>query len=462
MTKLKVRTPAELISAVPFLIGFHPADSLVAAAVKGARLAFAARIDLPEPGVPDLEARAPVVHLATLIAEQAPEGIVLIGYGDSARVTPSLHHLSRALTSAGLRIIDEFRVAEGRFWSYLCTNPSCCPVEGTPCDPPDSVVATEATFAGAVALPSRKDLESQLAPVTGDDRTAMDEADVRAQRRMAELLKGGRGKERPSPPPPITDAGASAPARVSSTATRHFTLSLFDPSVFEPSAQPLGWDERLRLRAGRIAVREAERRYRTGGRLTDDEVAWLGLLLESVAVRDYAWIRSGVDDWQAALWSDIVRRVHPQRVPAPASLLAFIAWRTGRGPLASIAVDRALDADPGCALACAINAALFLAIPPSSVDGWPMPVGSPARLPGGKTVACPETGQRRAGDKRPAGDKPQAGDNRRAGDKRPAGDKPQAGDNRRAGDNRPAGGRARPSAGHSGRGWHSGHRSRRT
>lgn len=377
MTKLKVRTPADLISAVPFLIGFHPADSLVVAAVKGAQLAFAARIDLPEPGVPDLEARAPVLHLATLIAEQAPEGIVLIGYGESTRVTPSLLHLSRTLAAAGLRIIDEFRVTDGRYWSYLCTNPSCCPTEGTPCAPPDSLVATEATFAGAVALPSRKDLEAQLAPLTGDDRIAMGEADVRALNRMIELLQGEQGNERR----PITNATTTSASAPGPSAPQHFALPVFDPS-----ARPTGREERLKLRAGRIAVREAEHRYRTGGRLTDDEVAWLGLLLECLPVRDYAWIRSGMDDWQVTLWSDMVRRADPQRVPAPASLLAFIAWRTGRGPLASIAVDRALDADQTYALAAAINAALFLATPPSSVDGWPTPVGSPLRLSGEETV----------------------------------------------------------------------------
>ncbi|MEV4640276.1 DUF4192 domain-containing protein [Actinoplanes sp. NPDC049548] len=356
MTKLKVRTPADLISAVPYLIGFHPENSLVVAAVKGSHLAFVARIDLPEPGVPELEARAPILHLATLVAEQQPEGITLIGYGRPARVTPSLLDLSSALTKAGLRIVDEFRVADGRYWSFLCTKASCCPEEGTPCDPPDSVLAAEATYAGAVALPSRSDLEAQLAPVTGDQREGMNEAQTRALDRLVKLIPSEDDVARPSAEPePI---GPLLSGR---------RMSRCKPEV---------------LRAGRVAVREAERRYRSGGRLTNDEVAWLGLLLVATDVRDYAWVRMGTDDWQVAFWSDVVRRVEPEYVAPPASLLAFIAWRTGRSALASIAVDRALEADRDYALAHMINAALFSAIPPSAVDGWPTPIGGWESLSG--------------------------------------------------------------------------------
>lgn len=336
MTKLKVRTPGELISAVPYLIGFHPADSLVVAAIKEGLLAFAARIDLPQPGVPDTEARAPVLHLATIVAEQQPQSITIIGYGDSDRVTPSLRTLSEALKRAGVPIIDEFRVADGRYWSYLCTKPSCCPPEGNLCDPPNSVLAVEATFAGAVALASRSILEERLAPATGDERAAMDEADRLALSRLREMT-------------------AKAP---------------------EPGNEEVPEDvriERMMIRAGRAAIRHAERTARAGNRLTDDEIAWLGHLMTSVQIRDYAWIRSGTRDCEISLWSDVVRRVNPERVPAPASLLAFIAWRAGMGPLATIAVERALDADPTYSMAETMVATLYAAVPPSTVDGWPNP-----------------------------------------------------------------------------------------
>ena len=49
-SQLAVRSPADLIAAVPYLLGFHPADSVVAVALRGRQIIFAARADLPEPG----------------------------------------------------------------------------------------------------------------------------------------------------------------------------------------------------------------------------------------------------------------------------------------------------------------------------------------------------------------------------------------------------------------------------
>ncbi|MFI5495508.1 DUF4192 domain-containing protein [Actinoplanes sp. NPDC051859] len=367
MTKLKVRTPADLIAAVPFLLGFHPSESLVVAAVRDARLAFAARIDLPDLGLSHIEARAPVLHLASRIVEQKPEAITLIGYGDSTRVTPSLLRLSHALADAGVRIMDEFRVADGRFWSYLCADRTCCPEEGRPCHSADSVLAAEATFAGAVALPSRADVVSQLAPLGGAARAAMDAADERARARLHALIEPAATPTEPSHEVNAVERTIARPAETGWATTTPVS-----------STKGLHRSERLALRAGRIAVRSAEHRYRSGGRLTDDEVAWLGYLLAFLPVRDYAWIRSGTDDWQVALWSDVVRRVHPERVSAPASLLAFITWRAGQGALAAIAVERALDADPQYSLAQTMNATLFRAISPSVLSGWPTPNGQPA------------------------------------------------------------------------------------
>jgi hypothetical protein len=130
-------------------------------------------------------------------------------------------------------------------------------------------------------------------------------------------------------------------------------------------------------RAGRKAVREAERCYRSGGRLPDDEIAWLGLLLLHVPVRDYAWTRTRTEEWELGLWSDVVRRVEPAYVPAPASLLAFVAWRSGSGVLASVAVERALDEQGDYSLAMLVHQALVNGVHPAVMDGWPAVAGAP-------------------------------------------------------------------------------------
>lgn len=470
MTTLKVSSPAELISAVPFLVGFHPADSLTVVAMHGPRVVFAVRTDLPEHGTPDEQAKAAVLHLARVVLKQQVHAVTIIGYGEESRATPAVLRISDVFRKAGLTIVDELRVTDDRYWSYLCTDLSCCPEEGRPCEPLDSVVAAEATFAGAVALPNREALEAQLAAVTGDDREAMTAATARAMLRLAALA--ALASERPPQPQPDQtasdsqrahsrpaaesspsvdqhdrrpeesedaagsehphrsgdrpdlrpdaapgdaappDAGRPGPALAADaahdlkaaeaawagmglsrprSAELHLerviwaSLGVAPPVAEEPGPATEGagllteGDHFLALirNAGRMAVREAERCYSTGGRLTDDDAAWLGVLLLHMPVRDYAWTRTRTQEWELALWSDLTRRVEPSYLPAPAALLAFVAWRTGLGPLASVAVERALDQKPDYSLAVLLHRAIAIGLPPSALDGWPVVQGMP-------------------------------------------------------------------------------------
>ena len=319
-TSLKISSPAELLAAVPYLLGFHPSDSVTVVAFRGGRVHFAGRHDLPPPDSDSDDARAAAAHLAAVVAREAADGAVVIGYGAPARVTPAVLRTAEALRRVDVPTFDVLRVTGGRFWSYLCDGDDGCPDEGWPCPPEHSAIAAAATYAGHVALPDRDTLVAQLAPVGG---AAMAAATVRARERLSGLA----------------DRDAGVGRRVH--------------------------------RAGRTAVRDAERRYRSGGRLSDDEVAWLGVLLADVAVRDYAWERVGLDPWQLTLWTDVVRRVEPAYVPAPAALLGFAAWRSGVGALAWAAVERSLEQDPAYGMAQTLREILTYAVSPAMVDGWP-------------------------------------------------------------------------------------------
>ncbi|MGY0004213.1 DUF4192 domain-containing protein [Micromonospora sp. I033] len=169
--RLAVRSPADLVAAVPYLLGFHPADSVVVVAVRGRRVVFAARGDLPEPG---RDPRPPARHLAEVVARQGTDAATVIGYGPALRVTGAVDAVGEALDRAGLLVLDALRVTDGRWWSYLCAEPSCCPPEGTPYDPAASQVSAAAVFAGQVALPDRAALAAQVPPERGE-RLADDE-----------------------------------------------------------------------------------------------------------------------------------------------------------------------------------------------------------------------------------------------------------------------------------------------
>jgi hypothetical protein len=323
---LMVRSPADLINAVPYLIGFHPADSITVVAFRTGRVIFAGRQDLPPPDRTPAEARAEAQQMAEVIVRQDADAATVIGYGEAPRATAAVLRTAEALRRMDLPVLDELRVTGGRYWSYACTDQQCCPSEGTPCAPEQSALAASATFAGQVALPDREALVAQVAAVTGEEREAMAAATARAQARLSGLLN------------------------------RELHESTF---------------ARLVRRAGRTAVRDAERHYRSGRRLSDDDAAWLGVLLIDTPVRDYAWERTGQQDWRLTLWTDVLRRVEPAYVPAPACLLGFAAWRLGMGALACAAVDRALAQEPLYPMAKLLEEALGRGLSPALVSDWP-------------------------------------------------------------------------------------------
>ncbi|EWS99935.1 hypothetical protein N865_19640 [Intrasporangium oryzae NRRL B-24470] len=78
-TTLRLRSPGELITAIPYLLGFEPARSLVAVALKDGRLGLTSRIDLPDPGEPGRAARV----LMPALRRENPDQVILIGYEDT-------------------------------------------------------------------------------------------------------------------------------------------------------------------------------------------------------------------------------------------------------------------------------------------------------------------------------------------------------------------------------------------
>ncbi|MDT4989331.1 MAG: hypothetical protein QOI74_3425 [Micromonosporaceae bacterium] len=320
--RVVLRTPADLLAAVPYLLGFHPADSVVAVGLSRGRVVFSARADLPVPTAPPDEANAVADHLGAVLARQGVQVALIVGYGSAAAVTRTVLALRMVLLGYRIGTGDILRVEDGRYFSYGCRAAGCCPADGTPFDMAGTEIAAVATYAGVVALPDRATLAADLAPVTGSEREAVDRATERAARRFT------------------TAAGAGDPI-----ASR---------------------------RTGGRALNRAVRRHADGGRLSDAEVGRLTVLLTRTDVRDLYWSRitSAGDrlDAHLALWRDLTRRARPDLVAAPATLFAYASWRAGNGALARVAIDRALDADPAYRLALLLGEALDHGLPPSTLD----------------------------------------------------------------------------------------------
>ena len=254
--------------------------------------------------------------------------VIGVGYGPGDRVTPVADALAAVLRRDGPRLRELMRVEDGRYWSYLCASPDCCPADGVRFDVRANAAAAAMTVAGLVAYPDRAALASTLAPVTGAAAAAMEQATSRARAREAGLT-------------------GQAPGRTGGSAT--------GPVVV----------------AGRRAVADALAVYRAGGQLTDDDqLAWLSVVLAHLPVRDDAWSRMDPAhrDAHLRLWTDVVRRARCSLLAAPASLLAFTAWQSGEGALANIAIDRALAADPHYSLALLLRDIMDAGVPPSAAQ----------------------------------------------------------------------------------------------
>lgn len=215
-TTMHLRSPGELIAAVPFILGFEPAGSLVAIALKDGRVGLTSRIDLPDTAV---DALMPALR------RKAPDHVILIGYQDATgAAVPVLDAFAAALTNEGIGIRDRLLVAEGRWRSLECTNDACCPPEGTPLDLDEAATAVASEFVGQgiAPLPDRAALAVQLEPT---DKTRLVGALLerpRPRRVLQPRVVGGlwaRLLDAGEDPPEIMAQDASWAARTGETST---------------------------------------------------------------------------------------------------------------------------------------------------------------------------------------------------------------------------------------------------
>jgi hypothetical protein len=322
--RIRVSSVAGFLAVVPHLLGFHPSKSIVVVGLdtRRGRIVLGFRYDLPEP--PDAARSRDITdHAVAVLRKRRIKTVIVAGYGAGTLVTPVAEQFRPALRDAGIRLRDLLRVEDGRYWSYICQDPACCPPDGVLFDGPTHPAAAALDAAGLPARPDRAALAGTLAPLGGRDAESMIQATQRAQLRADELIASS-----------------------------------------SPPGSP--W---LMVEAGREAVRNAIRIYRHGGQITDHgQLAWITVAVADLRVRDDAWARMEPRHRAAhrRLWADVVRHAQEPFVPAPASLLAFTAWQSGEGALANVAIERALAADPDYSMAHLLGQALDAGLPPSA------------------------------------------------------------------------------------------------
>ena len=310
---MSVTAIEDLACALPHLLGFRPVESLVVVALEGPRdqLTFTLRLDLPEPDDVDAVVDVCAERMLAAGADEVLAFVVTEAADPVAGQLPGgdlIEALQRAVVTP---LRDAFLLRGGRIWSYLCPDPTCCPVDGRPVDD-SSPVATTLAAAGVVAGRSpyrdRDEIVAAAQPVDGAEAVAITAAVERLD-----------------------------PARVR---------------------------ERYERELPALLARSAE-----GGRgLDHDEAALLGCAWHQGDLRDevLAALARGVPGADALVRA--VARLMPAPYDTPAAaMLGWLAYAEGSGVLAAAALARARATDPGYSLAVLLEDALNRQLPPSAL-----------------------------------------------------------------------------------------------
>lgn len=309
---VRLGTPSELVASLPAMLGFVPEESVVAIGMHRrdgrSRVGGMARVDLaPDDGSHDPAETDRLLAAAVRdrLGRTGPDSLMIVVVSDREPGDRPPHAgLVDALTAAfaELRVpvtgaVWAARVVAGADWRCY----DDCGCRGSLPDPTGTLAAAETAATGRITYASRAEVEAALAPETAS-----------GGRRRREL---------------VDDAHQAA---------------LTDRELSGLGAA------RRDLDAVRHAAAEAGR----GVALTEEEIARLGVALCDPRVRDVCLgFAAGHDDavdpdHARALWTVLLRAVPAPEVAEPATLLAFAALDDGGGAELTVALERAMDADP--------------------------------------------------------------------------------------------------------------------
>ncbi len=318
VSRLRARTPADLLGVVPYLLGFHPTESLVLVLLGARHVVMTARMDLA--------ALADPVELAAYLEDlrrgQQAAGLIIIAYSRSEQARSDTLRLAAELDDAVL--VDALLADGERWWSVLCDG-VCCPAEGTPYDATSDPLSAAAVYAGLSALPDRQALEALVA---GPRDTDVRGLEVLADDTLAEL------------------AGTSVGTRKRLVRRLIQQLLTTGPGTADDSA---AFDHPV---------------------LSDAESIRLAVLVHNIEVRDVAWAQLTREqaDLHVALWQHVVVRTPPWLAPAPLCLLGISAWVAGNGALQNCCIERVERIDPDYSMASLLADINRRALPPSYWD----------------------------------------------------------------------------------------------
>lgn len=308
-----VKTPADLVSAVPFLIGYHPTNSLVVISVKDDALEMAMRIDMPTNEQPAPAGAFDL--LASHLVKDNAKGALLIAYSDDRENNKAvLWQLHEAVLKTDVVIREMLEVSDGKFRSLLCSDESCCPADGNELPEFESSVITAEQVAQGKVLPFAN----------------------------------------------VADMSASLASNELATETEFVELV---KSLHDKLVPPFG--SGARQREGANALCEWKAQLEAGQTIPKELKALVIASLQDIQVRDYAL---GLFDDDAEMaksgYCDLMKSAPVDFVAPLASLASAYAYENGEGALAHRLLDRAIEENPEYSLARLLRRVFS--------SGWPV------------------------------------------------------------------------------------------
>ncbi|MER5964340.1 DUF4192 domain-containing protein [Streptomyces sp. NPDC002057] len=383
--QITLRGPAELADALPFMLGFHPTDSVVLAALHGEHGRFGGRVRLGIPRSPR-EWASTADHLAECLVEggarsgSRPDGIVVFLCQDPAagetgrsvmeRLRPFAQRLRTACGALDIPVYEALCISDGLYFSYCCPDARCCPPDGTPLAlSGTSVMAAAAAYAGVQVRGSLRDMEGRFKPSGGpreeEQRAALDATSASI---VPRILEDAEGRER-------QDVRETT-VRLAREVLRRFANPQNPQSQKTAPAGPTApiapAGRAVPAGAGRAVVWTAEGDAADDALVGTDEAAALIIGLQDRVTRDRAaeWMEGWEGKAALRLWRVLARRCvtpYQEHAAAPLTLAGWAAWSTGDEPTARVALGLALDADPEYVFAQLLHQACNEGLDPESL-----------------------------------------------------------------------------------------------
>jgi len=299
---MTITQPEHIIHAVPYLLGFHPQESVVLIWIQHGSIVLTQRYDVDTP--------APVAVLQSA-ADRVDATDVFICAFRNTEPNASFVAAMQDLASNFARVLDAIVVFGDRWTSALCAQ-SCCPPGGRVVDPNmGDEIAVQFIAHGMGVLGSRTDLMREITPDEHGTAEVSKELDVYDMSKMSsdELVQA------------ISHCWRDVAVRLPLTVSVH--------------------DAILHVHGFRDATAREELLWRIA-QLSPTDLVPIGSLLAGVL------------------------RVAPSNDDAAciATILAMVRWLSGDGARAWVSLDRALSSSAEFPLADLMAHVLSLGIPP--------------------------------------------------------------------------------------------------